>query len=188
MLSLFNKVTLVTVVTLSLASVTPLDLGHSTRRQALSTNLDCTKPATHKPTYTGEKDTFEVLCGWDYGGGDYKGINVPAFEAYVKAYDAEEAYIAVAYVNDQENCYLKDVQTPATALAWVNSACKTSRASGVTCASDASNSATYAGVNGNFEIVCGVDYAGADIAALQVASFEDCIKACDNDPRCVDVS
>ncbi|KAH0433894.1 kelch domain-containing protein [Colletotrichum camelliae] len=185
MVRLFNTVTLVAALALSLVSVTTASI---TRRQTLSTNLDCTKPATHKSTYTGEKGTFEVLCGWDYGGGDYKGINVPTFDACVKACDAEEACIAVAYVYDQQNCYLKDVQTPATALAWVNSARKTSKASGVTCAGGASNGATYASANGNFEIVCGVDYAGADIAALQVASFEDCIKACDNDARCVDVS
>ncbi|KAJ0367127.1 hypothetical protein COL26b_011415, partial [Colletotrichum chrysophilum] len=80
------------------------------------------------------------------------------------------------------------MQTPATALAWVNSARKTFKASGVICAGSASNGANHAGANGNFEIVCSVDYADADIAALQVASFEDCIKACDNDPRCVDVS
>ncbi|KAI8243565.1 Short-chain dehydrogenase TIC 32 [Colletotrichum sp. SAR 10_99] len=79
------------------------------------------------------------------------------------------------------------MQTPATALAWVNSARKTFKASGVICAGSASNGANYAGANGNFEIVCVADYADADIAALQVASFEDCIKACDNDPRCVDV-
>ncbi|KAI8255380.1 Short-chain dehydrogenase TIC 32 [Colletotrichum sp. SAR 10_77] len=150
---------------------------------ALPTNLDCTKPATHKSTHTGEKGTFEVLCGCDYGGGNYNGIDAPTFEACVKACDAEEACIAVAYVSDQQDCYLKDVQTPATALAWVNYARKISKASGVTCAGGASN-----GANGNFEIVCAVDYAGADIAALQVASFEDCIKACDNDARCLDVS
>ncbi|KAJ3961624.1 hypothetical protein N0V92_001676 [Colletotrichum tropicale] len=155
---------------------------------ALSTNLDCTKPATHKSTYTGEKGTFEVLCGCDYGGGNYKGIDAPTFEACVKACDAEEACIAVAYVNDQQDCYLKNVQTPATAHPWVNSARKTSKTSGVTCAGGASNGVDYAGANGNFEIDCGVDYAGADIAALQVASFEDCIKACHNDPRCVYVS
>ncbi|KAJ0278132.1 hypothetical protein COL940_007396 [Colletotrichum noveboracense] len=152
------------------------------------TNFDCTKPATHKSTYIGEKGIFEVLCGWDYSGSDYKGIDAPKFEACVKACNAEEACIAVAYVNDQQDCYLEDVQTPATALAWVNSARKTFKASGVTCAGGASNGATYAGANGNFEIVCGVDYAGADIAALQVANFEDCIKACDNDARCLDVS
>lgn len=41
---------------------------------------------------------------------------------------------------------------------------------------------------GLYLIECGIDYEGGDLAASVVATFEDCIKACDKNIACVDVS
>ncbi len=41
--------------------------------------------------------------------------------------------------------------------------------------------------NALYQIMCGVDFGGNDIAAITTTSFEDCIAACDENTECVDV-
>ena len=53
-----------------------------------------------------------------------------------------------------------------------------------TCVHDASDGLAFEG----FEIMCGVDYAGGDIAGVNSASFEACILTCKTTATCVDVS
>ncbi|KAL2136946.1 hypothetical protein VTI74DRAFT_11128 [Chaetomium olivicolor] len=58
-----------------------------------------------------------------------------------------------------------------------------------TCAGEASHGDVYtAATGGQFDIVCGTDYAGGDIAATNTATFAACIDACDANPKCIDVS
>ncbi len=50
------------------------------------------------------------------------------------------------------------------------------------------NGTIYKGVKESFEIFCGYDVPGGDYAAVQAATFEDCIKACEDDATCADVA
>ncbi|KAK4102316.1 hypothetical protein N658DRAFT_506504 [Parathielavia hyrcaniae] len=59
----------------------------------------------------------------------------------------------------------------------------------VTCVDKGSDQSTYTAASGAaFQILCGIDYAGTDIAAVQTSTFAGCIEACDSTPGCIDVS
>ncbi|KAK4107785.1 hypothetical protein N656DRAFT_676771, partial [Canariomyces notabilis] len=58
----------------------------------------------------------------------------------------------------------------------------------VTCENNASNMTVYAATNAQFDILCGVDYAGGDMASQSVSTFEECITLCDSTPGCVNVA
>ncbi len=50
------------------------------------------------------------------------------------------------------------------------------------------NGTIYKGSIESFEIFCGYDFPGGDYAAVQAETFEDCIKACEDDAACADVA
>ena len=56
------------------------------------------------------------------------------------------------------------------------------------CTNLETNGIIYKGVKENFEIFCGYDFPGGDYAAIQAETFEDCIKACEDDETCADVA
>jgi hypothetical protein len=57
------------------------------------------------------------------------------------------------------------------------------------CTNGKSNNAVHNTTVGSYDILCGVDYAGGDVAAQSgLASFEACIELCDATPKCIDVS
>lgn len=59
----------------------------------------------------------------------------------------------------------------------------------VTCIGKASDQGTYTGASGAvYQILCGIDYAGPDIAATHTPTFAGCIDACDSTAGCIDVS
>ncbi len=59
----------------------------------------------------------------------------------------------------------------------------------VTCVDNASDQAAYTAANGDeFTIMCGVDYAGGDLAATNTDTFAECIEACSTTTGCIDVS
>ncbi|KAM3413865.1 hypothetical protein BST61_g10539 [Cercospora zeina] len=51
-----------------------------------------------------------------------------------------------------------------------------------------SNGTTVASFGQNFVIECGIDHTGGDLTSTQVNSFAECIDACSQNARCVDVS
>ena len=75
----------------------------------------------------------------------------------------------------------------ATSVVGLLALAGTALAAGPTCPD--SNGDQYRAPQGNvFKVECGVDYEGGDIGSVTVDSLEDCILACDANPRCVDVS
>lgn len=57
------------------------------------------------------------------------------------------------------------------------------------CSSGQSNNAVFNTTVGSYDIICGVDYAGGDVAAEGgIATFGECIELCDVTPGCIDVS
>ncbi|KAL1651838.1 hypothetical protein SLS61_005209 [Didymella pomorum] len=58
----------------------------------------------------------------------------------------------------------------------------------LSCWDNHSDGKTFTAKNGDWEIVCGKDYAGGDMGASSPGSFEECIKDCDSTPGCIDVS
>jgi len=53
---------------------------------------------------------------------------------------------------------------------------------------NASHGTTYQSAKSKFDIICGKDYYGSDLAFASTSSFEACIEACDSNVQCVDVS
>ncbi|KAF1348638.1 hypothetical protein BDV97DRAFT_399202 [Delphinella strobiligena] len=62
------------------------------------------------------------------------------------------------------------------------------RSSAPTCVKNASNGTTYQATSGQYEISCGVDYAGGDKGMAWTTSFGACIQTCDSTAGCIDVS
>ncbi|KAK4182333.1 hypothetical protein QBC35DRAFT_396162 [Podospora australis] len=58
----------------------------------------------------------------------------------------------------------------------------------VTCENNASDGTVFTAQNAEFDIICGVDYAGGDMGAQGVATFAECITLCDTTPGCVNVA
>ena len=68
------------------------------------------------------------------------------------------------------------------------SASATATSTPLSCENNASNYVKYTtSKNGLYQVMCGVDYGGGDLAGVTTASFEDCIAACDDNTECIDV-
>jgi hypothetical protein len=131
---------------------------------------------------------YEVICGADYYGSDLAdGIKWPgSFEGCLAECDANAECKAVSWANGP--CYLKG---GAPTLVSGNEAVWTATKNPApTCEGEFnSNGASYITSAGNFEIMCGWDYAGNDLpTSKRVDSFAECIELCAADNQCVDVS
>ena len=91
--------------------------------QAASNLLKC--PRDNGKTYhTKAGDQFQVQCGVDYYGGDMGMTNTNSFDACLEACDTTPGCVNVAWHDDSQNCYLKNVVTPAMQDANVYGASK----------------------------------------------------------------
>ena len=65
----------------------------------------------------------------------------------------------------------------------------TTPVSALSCVDKKDHQKRYGAPSGGLYLIeCGLDYAGGDLAASVVDSFEDCIETCDKNVLCVDVS
>jgi hypothetical protein len=82
--------------------------------------LTCEEGAANGTTYKTDAGKFyEILCGYDFPGGDFKGLSTASFEECLNACDENLGCVDVAYVAPA--CYLKNVEnapTPAGAAVW----------------------------------------------------------------------
>lgn len=159
----------------------------------------CDGGASDKTTFTstGGK-TFQILCGVDYGGGDMGATNTPTFAACINACSDAQGCVDVSYVNGA--CYMKNtlntlnqaghVWTAKLVPAGGNSGTQTPPTPNakLSCEGNKDNGKIFEGTNYNFEITCGIDYAGGDLLGTSADSFEACMKACDANPACVNVA
>lgn len=180
-----------------------------TGSQVSSTKLSCDGNTSDGKIYKATNDNFEITCGKDYAGGDLLGLGTSTFEECIQACDAHAECVNVAYVSG--GCYLKKdqkpavdsaavwgaVRKPATATATASAtataptatpASTQSSKAPLSCENNASNFVKYTSPkNGLYQIMCGVDFGGNDIAGTTAGSFEECIAACDENTACVDV-
>jgi hypothetical protein len=156
-------------------------------RQETSTGPSCTERApleTFRYKATSKKQ-FEITCGADYYGSDLGSVRWPgSFEGCLELCDAEPLCLAVSY---NVGCYLKGgVPALVTSNTGVWAAIKNPPP---TCeALGNSDDTVFTSTTGDFDIICGKDYSGNDLDAVDSASFADCIEACASNEQCVDVS
>lgn len=173
------------LVDLALAGVTPL-----LPRQVETTPPDCIKLATNGTIYNGLKEKFEILCGYDFPGGDYSAIQADTFEDCIKACENDDACSDVAYGFGTHGCFLKDTVSAATVNGGIYAARKMPNPDApISCKDPANHNTTYnKGTESQYQILCDTDFAGGDLAAIGAETFADCIAACDANDECVDVS
>jgi hypothetical protein len=157
-----------------------------------SPKLSCDDNASNGKVYKAANDEFEITCGKDYAGGDLLGLTTASFEECIEACDSNPLCVNVAYTHG--GCYLKKEQKLAVDSASVWGAVRKTSSTPVTttealsCEGNASHLVKYTSEKkGRYQILCGQDFGGNDIASTSAASFEECIAACDENKECVDV-
>ncbi|KKY15345.1 putative kelch domain-containing protein [Diplodia seriata] len=152
-----------------------------------SASLSCESNKSDGAQYTTSKGIFQVQCGVDYAGGDLSSSSVASFEACIDDCAATDGCIDVSYVYGA--CYKKGVLNAnpvSVSHVWTAKLVSASTAP-ISC--PASNGATASiATGGTFDILCGTDYAGGDMVAVDTPSFEQCLEACDQHDGCLAVS
>ena len=156
-----------------------------TAKQVLATPpLTCVDNASDQATYTSSNgDSFTIMCGVDYAGGDLSATTTDTFAKCIEACSTTSGCIDVSYA--APSCYMKNVVNELVeGRSWVWTAKQVVAAPPLSCENHASDGLTYHG----FTITCGKDYAGGDLMGISTASFEACIEACDANTACVNVA
>ena len=158
-------------------------------QQASSEQTCVGKNSGHKfVTKAASNVQYEVVCGADYYGSDLKdGLQWPgSFEGCLAACDDNAECKAVSWADGP--CYLKGGLP--TLVSGSDNVWTAKKNPAPTCEGDNnSNGVSYITSAGNFEIICGADYAGGDLPYSQrVNSFVECIDLCAADEQCADVS
>ena len=138
-------------------------------------------------SFSTSSGSYDILCGTDYWGGDLSSQSADTFETCLKACDSATGCVSVSYSGN--NCYLKQTLTDAVSSTNVWAAKRHGAAKGgVSCVGNVSHGTIYQSAKSKFDIICGKDYYGSDLAVASTSSFEACIEACDANAQCVDVS
>lgn len=184
-LSFLSTAILATCVLSSAANAARLDV-----RQAASSAPDCAVPGVDGTTFSATHSDFDILCGYDYAGGDYNAISAATFRDCIDACDLDDQCADVSYGAGNQACYMKAELTTPTPNGGIWTARKkvVSTAATISCSDPRNNNTLFTSAKSSFLILCGVDYAGGDIAASQAATFDACIAACDANDACLDVS
>jgi hypothetical protein len=162
-------------------------------------NVTCTDNANDQGNYTSSTGAvFKILCGVDYAGGDLSATTTNTFADCIEACATTSGCVDVSYGGNA--CYLKNQLETSVSKDWVWTAqlVKNTASAGsvpgangnqLTCDNKQCEGTNYTTSSGlTFEVLCGVDYAGGDLAAANSATFESCIETCANTTGCIDVS
>ncbi|KAK4117946.1 hypothetical protein N657DRAFT_584520, partial [Parathielavia appendiculata] len=149
--------------------------------------LTCVDNFSDKKTYTSPSGAaFEIACGVDYAGGDMSAQNTASFKECVDLCGITAGCVDVAYA--APTCYLKNILTTARAVGHVWSALRKD-ADPLTCENSQWDAREFTTEDKRVYLIgCGDDYAGGDMAAVDSASFEACLDACDAADGCVNVA
>ncbi|KAI0203467.1 WSC domain-containing protein [Astrocystis sublimbata] len=171
-------------------------------------------PASDNSLYQSADASFEVHCGIDYAGGDIGALNANTFGGCIDACASTAGCKAVAYVGascylkgsigaPNPNGAVWGARVAASSL--TSSTTSTTSASTTTTTTTttqvtntptslppgnpvcpASDGAIYqSGADNSFEVHCGIDYSGNDIAAYDgVATFAKCMDKCSTTGGC----
>jgi hypothetical protein len=137
-------------------------------------------------TYTTSAGNYDILCGKDYLNADLSSLQTETFADCLTACDQEAACATVAYANGF--CYLKNQVTTTVSNANVWAAKKQNAKESLTCIGGKDDSKMYQASKGQYNVICGKEYAGGDLSSTSTASFEACIEACVGTDGCIDVS
>jgi hypothetical protein len=137
-------------------------------------------------SYTTSAGNYDILCGKDYLNADLSSLQTETFADCLTACDQEAACATVAYANGF--CYLKNQVTTTVSNANVWAAKKQNAKESLTCISGKDDSKMYQASKGQYNVICGKEYAGGDLSSTSTASFEACIEACVGTDGCIDVS
>ena len=157
-------------------------------------------PRTLNPTCLNKEDDgkafvadnvhWKIECDTDYWGGDIAASTLDTFEKCIKACDALTGCVSVQYVGDQ--CYQKGsiaAESTPQQNCWTARLFKEGEeileVPTYSCVDNKDNGKVYTTSKGPFEIVCGKDFGGNDISAVNVESFELCMDACAATTGCV---
>jgi hypothetical protein len=141
--------------------------------------LDCTNGASNNSVYvTTSGVSYDILCQVDYAGGDVAAQGgLASFEECIELCDATSTCIDVSYAPGG-TCYMKSSLgnlNPNGGI-WTARSRSTLNSLDVTCLGNKSNGTIYeAPEGGYFQILCGVDYAGGDLAAVTEPNFLSCV-------------
>ncbi|OCK78534.1 hypothetical protein K432DRAFT_356620 [Lepidopterella palustris CBS 459.81] len=160
------------------------------------TPITCDNNHSNGIIYQAANAQYEIMCGVDFFGGDMSSIQTDIFEDCIKACDATSGCIDVSY--NGGTCYMKNQLTSSTpqTSAWVwtavniaESFTQPSAPQGPSCVNNAADKTLYTSTAGVvYDIYCGIDYYGGDLASATVADFASCLDACDATDGCIDVS
>jgi hypothetical protein len=141
--------------------------------------LDCTDGKSNNVIHNTTVGSYDILCGVDYAGGDVAAQGgLASFEACIELCDATPKCIDVSYAGG--TCWMKSsLGTPSTnGGIWTARSRLTRTDNEVTCLDNKSNGTIYdAADGGSFHVLCGIDYAGGDLAATSEPSFSSCVSS-----------
>ncbi|KAG7286321.1 hypothetical protein NEMBOFW57_008630 [Staphylotrichum longicolle] len=159
------------------------------KSKAALTGLTCIDNFSDKKTYTSPGGTaFDIACGVDYAGGDMSSRNTNTFKECVDACGSTPGCVNVAY--SAPSCYLKSAMMAPRTNSHVWAAVrKDADADPLTCENKKWDAREFTTKDNRvYSIGCGDDYAGGDMAAVDSATFQGCLEACDAASGCINVA
>ncbi len=153
------------------------------------TGLTCIDNFSDKKTYTSpDGAVFDIACGVDYAGGDMSSRNTNTFKECVDACGSTPGCVDVAY--SAPSCYLKNTLTAPRSSSHVWTAVRRDAdADPLTCEDKKWDAREFTTKDNRvYSIGCGDDYPGGDMAAVDSATFQACLEACDATSGCINVA
>lgn len=144
---------------------------------ALAAPLDCSSGQSNNTVYNTAAGSYDILCQIDYAGGDLASTgNVASFEDCIGLCDTTAGCIDVSYGPGAGICWMKSsLGTPSTNGGIWSARSKGTRTE-LTCLNNQFNGTIYDAAGGGFYLIlCGIDYAGGDVAATSEATFAACV-------------
>ncbi|KAI7653774.1 hypothetical protein KC318_g14012, partial [Hortaea werneckii] len=155
--------------------------------------------------------TYTVRCNSDNSQGSYSvvGVSSGGFATCFAACDESSSCAGFTYSGDANsgNCYLKSGEgtyiaaggnlvsafrvggSPSGGTPSSSSMGPVSTPNGGSCSALAAQNGTYTDENGNtYQVRCGYDYSGPNLATAGVSSYSKCFAACDAVKSCVSFS
>lgn len=141
--------------------------------------LDCANGESNNAIYETATGSYDILCQVDYAGGDVGTQGgLASFEACIELCDVTPDCIDVSYAPNGGACYMKSTLGTANPNDGIWTARSRSALADVSCVDNKSNGTIYETPDGaHFQILCGLDYAGSDLAVTSEPTFSACVSS-----------
>lgn len=143
-------------------------------------------------------DGYEIQCDKDYLGGDLRAVHDVTFEGCISECEADSSCIDVAW--NHGSCYLKNKLTTSLPVplggVWNARRVVVRGQPADPTPPVVDNSPSCPASNGKkiivdeiaFTVQCGADYVGGDFSAVHGVTFQQCLQACANTGKCLDLA